>query len=51
MVGRRFSANCCSVQPPATMIHCPGRAARAAAAMRPIASGIEWVPIQLTSVA
>ena len=49
-VGRRFSSNCCTFQPPATISHAPGFIVRAAARMRPSASSSERAPIQLTSV-
>jgi len=50
-VGRLFSANCCSVQPPATISQAPGRARPAASRSRRIASSIDGASIQLTSVA
>jgi hypothetical protein len=49
-VGRRFSSNCCTFHPPATMSHAPGLIVRAAARIRPSASSREGAPIQLTSV-
>ena len=49
-VGRRFSLNCCTFHPPATISQAPGLIVCAALLIRPRAAVSEGTPIQLTSV-